>query len=326
MAGTFTEPLPADFDPLRSEAAQPLGEDADPFILTMDVEGTITVDGSSLAAEMLEGFLADLPSKDQALEMRTDARTPAVLVIKFLSSAERAGLKNVKIVTLGRGGGGGKVLGQLSVSLGGSGAAGPVVPEPAEPTVPVVETPVVPPAPRVAPPSPPVERAAAKPRVARTEPVRPQPVVTPLRVQEPAEQKPVARRVPGDQGDGKPIGARSSGAPSLGEGVPSDTVGLGASDSAAGDLTDAYLALIRARIEKNRIYPSAARRSGEEGTASLRIVIDAQGRLAAADVIRRSGSFHLDRAAKRMVEKSSPFPPPPTAPFTTTIPIVFALR
>ncbi len=102
MAGTFAEPLPADFDPLRSEAAQPLGEDGHPVILTMDMEGTITAEGGSLAAEMVEVFLADLPSKDQALEMRTDARTPAVLVIKFLSSAERAGLKNVKIVTLGR--------------------------------------------------------------------------------------------------------------------------------------------------------------------------------------------------------------------------------
>ncbi len=227
------------------------------------------------------------------------------------------------------GGGGGKVLGQLGVSLGGSGAAGPAVPESAEPTVPpvpVVETPVVPPAPRVTPPPPPVERAAAKPRVARTEPVRPQPMVTPPRVQDPAEQKPVARRVPGDQGDGTPIGARSSGASSLGEGVPLDTVGLGAAESAAGDQTDAYLALIRASIEKNRIYPSAAQRSGEEGTASIRVVIDAQGRLAEADVMRRSGSFHLDRAARRMVEKSSPFPPPPKAPFTTTIPIVFALR
>lgn len=102
MAGTFTEPLPADFDPLRSEAAQPLVDDAGPVVLTMDVEGTLTAEGGSLVPETLEGFLSDLASRDQALEMRADARTPAVLVIKFLSSAERAGLKNVKIVTLGR--------------------------------------------------------------------------------------------------------------------------------------------------------------------------------------------------------------------------------
>lgn len=222
------------------------------------------------------------------------------------------------------GGGGGKVLGQLSVSLGGPGAAGPAVPEPAEP---IVETPVVPPAPRVTPLPPPVPRAEVEePRVERAEPVRPQPVVTPPRVQEPAERKPVARRAPGDQGDGNPIGARSSGAPSLGEGAPSQTVGLGASDAAVGDQTDAYLALIRSRIEKNRTYPSAARRRGEEGTVSMRVVIDAQGRLEEATAITRSGSFHLDRAAKRMVEKSSPFPPPPTAPFETTITIAFELR
>ncbi len=222
------------------------------------------------------------------------------------------------------GGGGGKVLGQLSVSLGGLGALGPAAPESAEP---VVETPVVPPSQSVAPPSPPAEQASvAKPRVAQTEPVRPLPVVTPKHVREPVEPTPVVRRAPGDHGDGNPIGARSSGALTLGEGVPSQTAGLGASDIASGDQMDAYLTLIRARIEKNRTYPSAARRRSEEGTATIRVVIDAEGRLTQADVTGRSGSFHLDRAAKRMVEKSAPFPPPPTAPFTTTIPILFALR
>lgn len=222
------------------------------------------------------------------------------------------------------GGGGGKILGQLNVSLGGSGAAGPAEPTNVEPTV---ETLVVPPEPRVTLPPPSVPRAAAeKPRVERAEPVRSQPVVTPPRVQEPAERHPVARRAPGDQGDGNPIGAESSGAPSLGEGTPSSTAGLGASEAAAGDQADAYLALIRSRIEKNRTYPSAARRRGEEGTVSMRVAIDAQGNLAQVTAIGRSGSFHLDRAAKRMVEKSSPFPPPPTAPFTTTIPIAFTLR
>lgn len=100
MAGTFTEPLPADFDPLRSEAAQPLVDDAAPVILTMDVEGAVTVDGGRFVAETLEGFLSDLAGSDRSMEMRTDARTPAVFVIKFLSSTERAGLENVKIVTL----------------------------------------------------------------------------------------------------------------------------------------------------------------------------------------------------------------------------------
>ncbi len=102
MAGTFTEPFPTDFDPLRSDEAQHLTDEATPVILTMDTDGAITVDGSLLASDALESFLADFPSRDQALELRADARTPSVLVIKFLSRAERAGLRNVKIVTLGR--------------------------------------------------------------------------------------------------------------------------------------------------------------------------------------------------------------------------------
>lgn len=204
------------------------------------------------------------------------------------------------------GGGGGKVLGQLSVSFGGSGAAGPVeqaLPEP------VVEAPILPPV----------------PRVVQAKPIVRQPVEVP-RVSEPVDQAVPVREAPGDQGDGDPVGTPGAGAPSLGEGAVSQTAGMGASDADDGDKRDAYLALLRAHIEQNRTYPSAARRRREEGMATLKITIDRQGRLTEALLVSGSGSFHLDRAAKRMVEKSAPFPSPPIGPFTTTIPIVFVLR
>ncbi len=220
-------------------------------------------------------------------------------------------------------GGGGQVLGQLSVSLGGSGAAGPVeqaLPEP------VVAAPALPPVPRVDPQARPiVETIASKPRVDQAQPIVRRPAEVP-RVSEVVQQTAPVREAPGDQGDGEPVGTPRAGAPSLGEGAVSQTVGIGVSDADAGGQRDAYLALLRARIEQNRTYPSAARRRREEGMATLKITIDGQGRLSQAQVIIGSGSFHLDRAAKRMVEKSGPFPSPPTGPFTTTIPIVFALR
>ncbi len=221
------------------------------------------------------------------------------------------------------GGGGGQVLGQLSVRLGGFGAARPLEQATLEPAI---EASALPPEPRLEPqPQPVVETIAPKPRVVRAKPIVRQPVEVP-RVREPVEQEVLENQVPGDQGDGNPVGTSNAGTPNIGEGAVSQTAGIGASDAEAGGERDAYLGLIRARIEVNRTYPSAARRRREEGMATLKITIDAQGHLTDVRVITGSGSFHLDRAAKRMAEKSAPFPPPPVAPFSTQIPIVFALR
>tara|TARA_E500000305_G_C4024915_1_gene241203 strand:- start:320 stop:1033 length:714 start_codon:yes stop_codon:yes gene_type:complete len=221
------------------------------------------------------------------------------------------------------GGGGGKVVGQLSVHLGGSGAAGP---SEVLLTETVVEPTVQPPAPRVEEQqAPEVEAVAPKQRVVQAKPVLRRPAEI-LRVSELTEPAAPVRQEVGERGDGNPVGSASAGAPSLGEGAASQTAGIGSSEASAGDQRDAYLALIRARIEKNRTYPSAARRKREEGMATITITIDARGDLTQVQLVAGSGSFHLDRAAKRMAEKSAPFPPPPVTPFSTQIPIVFTLR
>ncbi|WOF74861.1 energy transducer TonB [Parvibaculaceae bacterium PLY_AMNH_Bact1] len=223
------------------------------------------------------------------------------------------------------GGGGGQVLGQLSVSLGGSGVAGYLQQDALEPAV---ETRSRPPVPRVEPRSEPqsvVETIAPTPRVVQSTPIVRRPVEVP-RVSESIEREVPVNQADGDRGDGDPVGASSAGTPSLGEGAASQTAGLGSADAEVGDQRDAYLALIRSRIENNRTYPSAARRRREEGTAMLKITIGRQGHLTEVQLVDASGSFHLDRAARRMVEKSAPFPAPPVTPFSTHIPIVFALR
>lgn len=102
MAGTFTEPLPPDFDPLRSEAAVPNEEAKQSIVLTMDTEGVLSLEGRGLSAGELEPLLNSLGQSEYVLEVRTDARTPAVLVIALLQSAEGLGIENVQIVTLGR--------------------------------------------------------------------------------------------------------------------------------------------------------------------------------------------------------------------------------
>lgn len=221
------------------------------------------------------------------------------------------------------GGSGGKVLGQMSVRLGGAGAAG--TSERPEVEL-LVETTVALPEPRAeqqlrAPVEPDVQQS----RAVQARPITRQPIEVP-RESKSIEQTPKVHPVAGNEGDGNPIGSMTVGSPSLGEGVASETAGVGSTDADAGDRRDAYLALIRARIEQNRTYPSVARRRREEGMATLKIKIDERGALADVQLVMGSGSFHLDRAARRMVEKSAPFPAPPITPFVTTIPIVFVLR
>ena len=68
----------------------------------MDTEGVLSLEGRGLSAGELEPLLNSLGQSEYVLEVRTDARTPAVLVIALLQSAEGLGIENVQIVTLGR--------------------------------------------------------------------------------------------------------------------------------------------------------------------------------------------------------------------------------
>lgn len=102
MVGTFAEPLPPEFDPLRSESAAPKEETQHSVVLTMDVEGVLSREGINLTGDALDALLGVLGRSGDVLEVRADARSPAAGVITLLQSAERAGVQDVQIVTLGR--------------------------------------------------------------------------------------------------------------------------------------------------------------------------------------------------------------------------------
>jgi len=90
-----------------------------------------------------------------------------------------------------------------------------------------------------------------------------------------------------------------------------------------------YLDRLAAAIERQRDYPMASRRRGDQGRVVLHLVIAASGRLLASEVATSSGFEALDRAALGMARRATL---PPLAPglgaesATFTIPIVFALR
>ncbi len=72
-----------------------------------------------------------------------------------------------------------------------------------------------------------------------------------------------------------------------------------------------YVALIRARIERAKRYPLAAREMGLQGESVLRFVLSPNGELIGVELLRSSGVEILDKAALSAVKKAAPFPPPP---------------
>jgi len=202
-------------------------------------------------------------------------------------------------------GGGGRVLGQLSMTLA-------YIPEP------VVE-------PEPAPAPEPELVMPIKPKTVKPIPRK----VKPKSVRKPVErkvQKPVLRKpTPVLTAEAEPSPMARAAAPARGEGATAPTAGLGGREDRTADEHVAYLVSLRARIEKQRRYPADARRRGLEGVATAAITIAADGSLASLTLTRSSGSFSLDRMAKRMVTRAAPFPPPPTAPYKLTLPIAFSL-
>lgn len=227
-------------------------------------------------------------------------------------------------------GGGGRIIGTLSIALGGAAAEQTKPVEEAALEDPVVEdaTPV---------PPDPTKKQARAPAPSKPKPSKPQtrqknPFKPPLAAETPQPPKPVVQapqqsaRSADTPWDAGPATVASNATPTIGEGAAAKAPGIGGSVNSQAQSYDAYLAMVRSRIESERTYPASARRSGHEGIASVRLVIAANGSLTSAQITQSSGHFALDQAAKRMVQKAAPFPVPPGSTFQVTVPITFALR
>lgn len=94
-----------------------------------------------------------------------------------------------------------------------------------------------------------------------------------------------------------------------------------------------YTRQLLAWLERNKRYPSAAKRRGQEDTIQLEFTIDANGQLLSHNIPQLSRYKSLNKAVEKMLRKSQPFPAVPSAMkasgtnrFTFTVPIVFTLR
>jgi protein TonB len=72
---------------------------------------------------------------------------------------------------------------------------------------------------------------------------------------------------------------------------------------------NAYLEMVRYRIEKYKQYPSSAKAERREGRVTVRFIIRRNGSVEAVMVFKSSNNRMLDEAALEAVRKAGPFPP-----------------
>lgn len=95
-----------------------------------------------------------------------------------------------------------------------------------------------------------------------------------------------------------------------------------------------YLEQLRATIAHlaRDHYPYRARRLGQQGTVTLRFILDAKGQIHNLSLLSSSGYHLLDNAAREIIEEQmrlqfQPFPPGLNLPrLEVTIPIRYQLR
>jgi len=72
-----------------------------------------------------------------------------------------------------------------------------------------------------------------------------------------------------------------------------------------------YLEMVKLQIEKHKRYPDIVRNRQIEGRVNIRFVITSEGNIKKAEVVKKSGNSHLDKAALMAVKLSAPFLKPP---------------
>lgn len=131
--------------------------------------------------------------------------------------------------------------------------------------------------------------------------------------------------------EAQPVAAAAA-APASSGGSP-DSIGSSAigGTSSGGSIKGGGIAAPGILSKSDPVYPSSARKAGQEGTVLLRIEILTNGRTGAISVARSTGYAALDEAAIEAVANWQFIPAKDlatgrTVPCTTTLPVSFRLR
>lgn len=207
---------------------------------------------------------------------------------------------------------------QFKATLRAPSAAPPpaqAAPEPPKPE-PVVEKPVTPPPPPetaakpIPLPKPAVEKAPAKTAAPTPTPApaTPPPPSAPAQAAAPSEARPTA-----------PVAE-----------TPRAPAASSSNDASDKDLVDGYQNQLAQVAGKYKRYPNEAMQNNWEGTATVRLRIGADGKIAGVEIANSSGHAMLDEQASITINKAKPFVPIPAGlrgkEFVASIRIVFSLK
>ncbi|WP_346297271.1 energy transducer TonB [Rhodopseudomonas sp. P1] len=174
------------------------------------------------------------------------------------------------------------------------------------------------PLPPDAEPSPPAKPEAVKlekPEQARPKPERPKPI----------KRERVAKQNPSD----RPPAPRTS-APQRAERRAADAMAALAGAQAAAAMLPSYRQRLAAHLQRFKRYPTEARASGVQGTATLSFTVGRGGQVLSARLARSSGHPALDAETLAMVSRAQPLPPfPPEitqASLNFSVPVNFSVR
>lgn len=179
-------------------------------------------------------------------------------------------------------------------------------------------------APAAAPATPPVHEPeiVEPPREMEAEP-RPVPVPSPTPVVRKAAPLP-SRPVPAVPGQPEQV-ASNSGSP-----ASAGTDSRSSAPAWAPSARIRYEQLLFAWMDRHKQYPLLAQRRGLEGSGSIKVRIDREGRVLERTVDRSTGEAMLDQAALDMVRRANPFPALPAEyagdGFEFVAPIQYRLR
>lgn len=91
-----------------------------------------------------------------------------------------------------------------------------------------------------------------------------------------------------------------------------------------------YLTRVRALLMRHKEYPRRARRRRLSGVVEIAFTIQPDGRITNVDVRRSAGAEILDLAARAMLDRAGPLPPPPGElggrAIEVTLPVRYAMR